>query len=153
MRTHLIASIIIILVSLDILKAQEHPADVKNVEWLCGTWLRTNDKKEQLSYERWEKTGEEALRGFGVTLSGQDTIFREKLKIISRDGSLFYVADVPENKESIFFRFTKVTDDSFVCENPEHDFPKTISYERNGTQLTATISGNGKSVTYLFRAQ
>jgi hypothetical protein len=37
-----------------------------------------------------------------------------------------------------------------VCERPEHDFPKKITYQRTGNQLKATISENGKHVDYLY---
>jgi hypothetical protein len=60
------------------------------------------------------------------------------------------VADVPENKEPVYFKLTTITDHSFTCENPQHDFPKTISYIKDGIKLKATISGNGKSIEYLF---
>jgi len=43
-----------------------------------------------------------------------------------------------------------ITDNSFVCENPQHDFPKKISYLKEGNKIKATISGDGKSFDYLF---
>jgi hypothetical protein len=39
-----------------------------------------------------------------------------------------------------------------VAENPQHDFPKKISYRKiNETELQATISGGNKSISYLFQ--
>jgi hypothetical protein len=60
------------------------------------------------------------------------------------------VADVPENKGLVYFKFTATTDHSFTCENPTHDYPKKIIYDHQGNTLKVTISGDGKSNTFLF---
>lgn len=124
--------------------------DISKVEWLAGTWKRTNAKPGKSSVEMWKKTSAKEMIGRAAHLNGTDTTFIEKLKIVPKDGKLFYVADVPENKTEIWFEFTSITDKGFVCENPKHDFPKKITYELNGTNLKATISGDGKSIDYLF---
>jgi hypothetical protein len=124
--------------------------DIGKVEWLSGTWTRTNAKPGRSGVEVWNKKNTE-LVGRGITLKGTDTTFIEKLKIAAKDGKLFYVADVPGNDEPTWFEFTELTDKSFVCENPQHDFPKKISYTLNGDDLIATISGDGRSVDYIFK--
>lgn len=83
-------------------------------------------------------------------MNGADTSFVEKLRIVTKDNKLYYVADVPENKESTYFLITGVTATSFICENPEHDFPKKIVYQHEGNTMKATVSGNGKSIDYFF---
>ena len=120
------------------------------IQWLVGSWKRTNVKAGRTSFEEWTKLSSTELQGKGVTLKEQDTVFVEKLKIVVEDGSLYYVADLAENKKPVYFKIIKVTDKEFVCENPEHDFPKVITYKKEGTKLKATISGNGKSVDYFF---
>jgi len=123
--------------------------DAGKVEWLVGKWMRTNAKSGRSGVEIWTKKGNE-LVGRGINLRGTDTTFVEKLRIVSKDGKLFYVPDVPENKGEVWFEITSATDNSFVCENPKHDFPKKIAYEVDGRNLKATISGDGKSIDYLF---
>lgn len=122
---------------------------IKDVSWLEGTWIRTNVKTGRTAHERWVKTNE-GFQGWGVNMSGADTTFVEKLRIVTKDNKLYYVADVPQNKESTYFLITEVAATSFTCEAPEHDFPKKIVYQLDGTKLKATISGNGKSFDYLF---
>jgi hypothetical protein len=123
--------------------------DLAKVEWLTGTWTRTNAKPGRSGSEMWTKKNNE-LVGHGVTMKGTDTAFVEKIKIVAKDGKLFYVADVPENKSEVWFEFTALTNKSFVCENPKHDFPKKISYSLEGDNLKAVISGDGKAIDYLF---
>lgn len=123
---------------------------LKKLSWLEGTWNRTNVKVGRTASERWVKTDRGDFQGWGVSMNGSDTSFVEKLKIITKDNEVYYVADVPGNKELTYFKFTEFTATGFVCEDPEHDFPKKISYQVNGTKLKATISGNGKSIDYFF---
>jgi hypothetical protein len=127
--------------------------DFKKLDWLKGTWTRTNSKAGRSGYETWRESGTTTLTGFGVIMKGADTAFVEKIRIELKDGQLYYVADVPENKGEVLFAFTELTNKGFVCENPKHDFPKKISYVVDGKNLKATISGDGKAVDYLFVRQ
>lgn len=125
-------------------------SNVKELNWLVGDWKRINSKAGQSGLESWTKVSSTELKGQGITFQGSDTAFVEKIRIIVQDGSLYYVADVPENKKSVYFLFTEIKPNSFVCQNPAHDFPKMIAYSLKDTKLTATISGGGKSMEYVF---
>lgn len=129
---------------------QQTKNNLKSVEWIIGTWQRTNTKPGQTAYEKWEKTSKGEFRGMGVTLEGKDTVFVEKLKIMAKDNELFYVADVAHNKAPVYFKFTKLGATGFVSSNPAHDFPKEISYQLAGEKLQAKISGDGKAIGFDF---
>ena len=100
--------------------------------------------------EIWGSSSPYEYSGLGISLRGRDTTFVEKLRIVANENGVFYVADVPENQEPVYFKFTTLTDSTFVCENPDHDFPKKISYALKENRLTALISGAGKEVAFLF---
>ncbi len=125
--------------------------NVSELEWLIGSWTRTNTKPGRSALENWRKKSDTELTGRGVILRGVDTVFVEKIKIVVKEGELYYVADVPENKSEVYFRITEIGKEQFVCENPQHDFPKNIQYRREGDVLRAVISGDGKEVEYLFK--
>jgi hypothetical protein len=146
--------ILIILFSVLLLDgyAQGTSAEINKLSWLTGTWNRTNVKAGRTAHERWIKE-DHLMQGWGVSMNGSDTTFVEKLKIIEQNKTLYYIADVPENKSSVYFKITEISLSGFVCANPEHDFPKKIAYQLEGTKLKATISGNGKSVDYFFEKQ
>ncbi len=122
----------------------------KKLSWLSGTWNRTNVKPGQSGLEKWEQTSVFELRGLGISLQGQDTTFVEKLRIVTKDNTIVYVADVPENQKPVYFKLIHITDTSFVCENPDHDFPKKITYQLDGKILKAQVSGDGKAIDFLF---
>jgi hypothetical protein len=133
--------------------AQKTAEDFKKLDWLKGTWTRTNAKAGRTGYEAWKEAGPNKLTGLGINMKGTDTTFVEKIRIELKDGQIYYVADVPENKSEVWFAFTELTSKGFVVENPKHDFPKKISYEVDGKNLKATISGDGKAIDYLFTKQ
>ncbi len=120
------------------------------MEWLLGTWTRTNIKPGRTAWEQWSRKSNNEWTGRGVSMKGADTTFVEVLKIIIEKDRLYYVADVPENKGLVYFEISAVTKDGFVCENPLHDFPKKLVYQLAGSRLTARISGGDKVIDYLF---
>lgn len=123
---------------------------LSELEWLIGSWNRTNAKPGRTGIEVWIKKSSEEFVGKGINLKGADTTFIEKLKIIIRNDKVYYMADVPENKEPVLFEMTALTGMRVTFENSSHDFPKEIVYELIGSKLKATISGNGKAIDYLF---
>ena len=66
-------------------------------------------------------------------------------------GALYYVADVQENSAPVYFKFTQLTKTGFVSVNPEHDFPKMISYDLKDGVMTVMISDGGdKKMGFVF---
>jgi Domain of unknown function (DUF6265) len=124
--------------------------DFKKLEWLEGTWTRSNTKPGRTAHESWQKISTNEWQGLGVNMRGTDTAFLEKLKIIIKEENIYYVADIAANKEPVYFKMTVISDNGFVCENPQHDFPKMIAYQKDGNKIKATISGDGKSMDYFF---
>src|SRR5215208_2714505 len=122
----------------------------KKLQWLIGEWNRTNARPGRSGLEKWVINSATEMQGWGITMKEKDTLLVEKAKLLVKDNDIYYVADVPENKEPVFFKLISISEDGFVCENPLHDFPKIISYKREQGKLKATISGNGKSFDYLF---
>lgn len=126
------------------------PENLKKLHWLSGTWNRLDMKPNRSGSERWEKISPTEWQGWGVSMKGKDTSFVEKLRIIAKDNLIFYVADVKGNKDVVYFQFVSLSEDHFVCENPSHDFPKRIEYKFRGNQLQASISGDGRTIPFLF---
>lgn len=146
-----ILSFILCLIAINLsVTAQSNKVSLSSFDWLIGTWENQRVKAGESSSETWTKSGD-YLAGMGVTLRGSDTTFVEKLKIVAKDGHYYYVADVSHNAAPVYFKMTEVTATGFVSENPEHDFPKKISYAFDGEILTATISAGEKRIPFIFR--
>jgi ketosteroid isomerase-like protein len=65
------------------------------------------------------------------------------------DGKLRLFA-MPGGMKSVEFGAADVKDTTATFSNPAHDYPKTITYVRDGKQLVATVGGDGKADTYRF---
>jgi len=133
--------------------AQETAAQkIKKLSWLSGKWIRTNAKAGESGYEMWTKTADNKLVGKGVTLKGKETIFVENLELTIRHNEIYYVVTITGEKKPVYFKLIALTDNSFTCENAQHDFPKKIAYTKTGNKVKAVISGDGKSIDYDFTA-
>lgn len=126
-------------------------ANISEVDWLLGKWKRVNDNNDFQTYEFWEMGRDDQLKGIGFSLQGKDTTFVERLTIEERDGQLYYIADTRENDDPVAFKFASLSNNQFVSENPEHDFPKMITYLLEGDRMTASISdGASQKVDFVF---
>ena len=81
-----------------------------------------------------------------MTLKGKEIIFVEQLGLSIKGDDIFYTVTVTGDSESVNFKLTAVSKGAFVCENPEHDFPKKIAYTRKGGAVKAIVSGNGQTL-------
>lgn len=151
MKTKKLNLIIPVLLLISTAYGQEtNKQKFKKLEWLVGKWIRTNPEPGQSGYETWSKTTDLKLSGKGVTLKGKKTIFVENLEFIAKGNDIFYSVVVTGEKQPIYFKLTALNTDGFTCENPKHDFPKKITYKREGNHVKAVISGDGQSVDYNF---
>jgi hypothetical protein len=130
--------------------AQVNKDSLKELEWILGTWKRQNSKPGQTHHEKWWKVSDQHLQGIGVVMEGLDTVFIEKLGIKIEEGKVYYIADVPENAEPVYFKFTNSDGNSFVSENLEHDVPKKIAYYLEGSTLTAKVSWDNGGFEAVF---
>lgn len=106
------------------------------------------------TYEKWESTAA-GFFGKGYEIKEGAEKVSETLEIRVIDGALFYLATVPDqnNGATVRFKLTEIAADRAVFENPEHDFPKKLIYQRTGDDgLTAQVLGaNGKGFTLRFK--
>ena len=142
---------ITLVLSIHVSNAQEsNSRKFKKLDWLTGKWIRTNSSAGQSGYETWKKVSDLKLSGKGITLKGQEVIFTEHLELTVKGNDIFYVVRVSGETKPVYFKLTAITDSGFTCENPKHDFPKKITYSHIGNHAKAVISGDGKSVDYIF---
>jgi len=82
--------------------------------------------------------------------SGTKTI-TEEIKLIKKGNDFYYVPDVTGPQGPIEFKITSFDNNSFIAENPDHDFPKRIAYRKNDARLEAIISGGSNAISYTFK--
>lgn len=146
----LLLAIVFVLTGSTLYAQRNAKQDFKKLKWLTGNWKRIDAGPGKSGTETWSATSATALQGSGLTLKGKDTVSVEKLSLMIKGNDIFYVADVTGNPKPVYFKMTVITADGFVCENSQHDFPKKISYKLVGDKINASISGNGKTISYNF---
>ena len=122
---------------------------IKSVDWITGNWVRVNDDKNRSTFEHWNKVSEKEYNGLGYTLEQADTVFKENLRILQNDGH-WYLEVTGVNENPTIFKFLDQSDSSFVSENKENEFPNKIDYSRKNNKLTAIISDDSISISFIF---
>jgi hypothetical protein len=97
---------------------------LKKIQWLIGKWQRANARPGQSGFEEWSKSSAQRLIGKGVTLKGEQKIFVEELELCIQGKDICYIVKLSDEAKPVRFKLTEITENTFVCENPEHDFPK-----------------------------
>ncbi len=122
----------------------------QKTEWLIGNWQKQT-KKEILT-ESWQKLDDSTLVGQSYFIDGVDTLSSESIRIEQRNRKLFYIPTVKgqNNGMVVNFNLTSVNDSSLIFENPEHDFPQKITYNKMKNdslmaEISAILNGNLKS--------
>jgi hypothetical protein len=143
------------LLSVFLLIAHQGAAqNVKDFQWLVGTWKILDKNPDRVSYEVWKEAGNNMLTGISYNVKNADTLVTEEIKLLRKGSSVYYTPDVAGPQGEVEFKITSYDANSFVAENPAHDFPKKIRYHRVTKQqeerLEATIEGGGKSIYYTF---
>lgn len=145
-----LAITLLVLLTTSAYSQKKTDQDFKKLKWLAGSWTRTNNKQGQTGEETWKVVSSSKLTGKSFTLKGADTVFIEHTTLQIKGNEIFYIVIAPGDPKPTSFKITSLTDNSFVCENPEHDFPKKITYELKDNKIKATISGDGKSIDFFF---
>jgi hypothetical protein len=135
---------IIFIMLLTAFNAKSQELNMDKLLWIVDKWVSFNDDPNTRSYEEWTKRNDALFEGSSRTETGGKVTFEEKLKIEKTPEGIFYEADVNHNPAPVKFRLIEVNDTMAVFENPEHDFPKKITYSLENGNLHAWIEGPGK---------
>jgi hypothetical protein len=120
-------------------------ADAKeppDAAWLSGYWLSCSDG-DQVS-ETWSDVRGGTSLGVNFTLSKGEASW-EFLRIgpssANKESISFYAAPSGQAPAEFPLAPAKSASARLVFENPAHDFPQRVTYERSGDRLNARIEG------------
>ena len=141
------------LMAFVLLAAAQKPqtSDVTQLAWLAGCWQIA--RGEQVIDEQWMSPRAGVMLGMSRTVRAGRTTATEFVALRVVDGRVVYEAN-PSGQKPTAFPATTVSPDRAVFENPSHDYPKRIIYERQGdAAIMASIDdgAGGKRVDYPFR--
>jgi hypothetical protein len=146
-------SSVLVLIILTCFSCQQKTtfSELEKADWFLGRW--ENKTPEGTFSEEWKTENDSLYLGESYFINNNNTLFAEKVRLEQRKNDLFYIVSVPNQNEEqpVAFKLTSSTNDYLVFENPEHDFPKKITYKLvTKDSLYAEISGDGKSQGFPF---
>lgn len=127
-------------------------SELEKAHSFLGRW--ENKTPEGTFSEEWKTENDSVMVGASYFINGKDTLFAETIRLEQKENNLFMIVSVPNQNEEkpVAFKLTSSTSDNLVFENPEHDFPKKITYKLvTKDSLYAEISGDGKSQGFPFK--
>jgi hypothetical protein len=115
-------------------------ADISQLAWLGGCWKA--ETAEPGSGEHWLPLAGGTMLGVSRTVKQGMTIEFEFMQIgTMQNGGLAFTA-MPSGQRATVFPMLRLAEAEVVFENPEHDFPQRVIYQREGTaKLRARIEG------------
>ena len=124
--------------------APQPPAGIERLAWLQGCWSVTMGEREVEEY--WMAPKGTSMLGIGRTTRRGVLADYEMTLIRQAEDHLVYEAHPSDQPVATFYSID-VSPSRIVFENPKHDFPQRIGYERKGNTLLAWIEGtqNGKT--------
>lgn len=127
--------------------------ELKKADWFIGRW-ENNSKEGNLS-EIWTSENDSTFHGESYFVIGKDTVFAESVKLQQKGKQLVYEVSVKDQNDEkpVEFAMTSSSDTQIVFENPKHDFPNKITYNKfPNDSLVAEIFGvkDGKAKSEQF---
>ena len=118
--------------------AAQAPASIGYAAWLAGCWVTQRGKAT--IEEQWMAPAGGTMIGMGRTIREGKLDDYELTIIRVTDGRVDYEAH-PMMQPTAIFTATIVSDTLLQFENPRHDFPKLVAYQRHGADsLVARVA-------------
>jgi len=124
--------------------------ETEHFDWLVGKWKKLNDEAGKATFEHWEKETPTQFLGHGFVMHKSDTIWQEKMILRTNDSIWTLNVKTPGNTNPVEFKLTKHDSNSFVAENPAHDFPKKIAYWKDDERLNALVGDDSMKIEFEF---
>ncbi len=133
------AWLIAIIGVLNLMTSQPATAKLDDLRFLQGAW--SVERNGTITEEFWSALRGGTMMGAGRTIKGDKTVFFEHLRIEQRGDDIFFVGQ-PKGQQPTDFKLVSFDGKRAVFENPQHDFPTKVIYEKiDDDTLRASIEG------------
>lgn len=126
---------------------------VDRLGWLSGDWV--SEAHGRWTEEQWSEPRGGLMLGLGRSGKAGRAMGFEFMRIaVDGNGTVVFWGS-PGGSGAVPFALVEESATTVTFANPQHDFPKRISYRRDGDTLVATVTGdepaNAQSWTYRRR--
>lgn len=120
------------------------PEDLSSLAWMAGEWRGAEGEVEMI--EVWLPPAGGVMLGVHRDVFGPQRSFFEFLRIAPGEDRVPVYHASPAGRPATPFRAVECGPSRAVFENPSHDFPQRIVYERDGETMVARIEGTEEGV-------
>jgi hypothetical protein len=125
-------------------------ATIDQAAWVAGCWGRQGGGRTV--EEHWMKPAGGTMLGMSRTVANGKTAEYEFLRIVEQDGTLAYIA-LPSGQKEATFTLAAARPDELVFENPTHDFPTRIIYQKQPdgslkARIEGTMNGQPRGIDF-----
>jgi hypothetical protein len=106
-----------------------------DMEWLIGTWQAVSGN--QALVETWTKSSSNTISGNLEEKSTNGAPYHENLSIRQLPDGITLVSNT--GGQNVVYHLSDSNKDSLVFENPEHDFPKKLTYIHKETKMMLVL--------------
>ena len=118
----------------------EQPPGIQYVAWLQGCWETTSGERT-VSEEQWMAPRGASMVGMNRTVRDGRLVELEVM-VLREDGDHLAYDARPSGQSPAVFRSRSASETMILFENPEHDFPRIIGYQRGeADSMLAWIEG------------
>lgn len=121
---------ILIFCGVYLLMANKGEDAMEPFKWLLGDWQ--SERKSGLLTESWKQVNDSSYEGksYMTSKAGENKML-EEMQLIYRQKKFHFISIVPgQNKElPVSFLIKTISSGQLLAENPDHDFPRRISYQ------------------------
>ncbi len=107
--------------------------------FLVGDWR--SGAGDTFAQEVWLEPAGTSMLGLNRTVRGSETVAFEFLRIEAREDGITYLAAPGGRHPPTPFQLVRLEAKLVIFENPDHDFPQRVIYQRDGNELHARIEG------------
>ncbi len=111
---------------------------IQRIAWLQGCWEFVS--ADGSIEEHWMPPRGDSMVGVSGTVRDGSLVSYELVVVRERGDRLAFEAH-PSGQPAAVFLSSTIGEESVVFENPQHDFPQRIGYQRLGTGLLGWIEG------------
>lgn len=103
---------------------------LESLNWLIGSWHNVMEGGDLI--EVWQIKNDSVYSGHSYFINKKDTLASEVISLEQHGDELHYIPTVKGQNEgkAVTFKLVYMQDGFYVFENPVHDFPQRISYQK-----------------------
>ncbi|MFY8188018.1 MAG: DUF6265 family protein [Flavobacterium sp.] len=147
-----------ILFAVFILMSCKNELQINQLKWMEGSWIQL--EQDGSFEENWQLKPSDSgtfLVGKGIWLK-DSTVFTEYIHLYVNKEKEHFLYRVMDSSDEIHsgtvFTSTEVSDSMLVFENPKHDFPKKIIYQKiNDSLIHATVLNEEREIKFVLNKQ